>query len=373
MLAFLDRSAARLLLAVVIAALALHVYGNRRIVAEDFALGAENFHGHEDWNGTRFTASSPKEIAALLRELPAASSTPRPATVLWLGNSQLHAVNQFKAGDHLAPYWLRKDWPCPDCLLPLGVSLPNASLQEFLVLYHAASTRVAIDAVIVAAVFDDLREDGLRPELDALLTEELRQRLQASEVGRGILERTAQASGATRSAENVGLEGFVQKTFEDRLTAGLGAVWPLWEKRPELRAHLLTDLYYLRNHALGIKATSVRPMIAPRLERNMRALEALLSDCRARGIPVVVYIAPIRHDLPLPYDAREYSAWKTRLQTLVHEHHARLLNLESLVPPQYWGTQQGDQIDFMHFQGSGHRLVAEALNPVLRRMLSGQR
>jgi len=82
---FLDRSAARLLLAV-IAALALHVYGNRRIVAEDFAL-APRTSTHEDWNGTRFTASSPRD-RGMLHQCAAASTT-RPATVLWLRESRL--------------------------------------------------------------------------------------------------------------------------------------------------------------------------------------------------------------------------------------------------------------------------------------------
>ena len=62
---FLERSTVRLALAVLIAAVALYAYGSRRIVADQFALGAENFSGHEEWNGTRFTASSPREIAAL--------------------------------------------------------------------------------------------------------------------------------------------------------------------------------------------------------------------------------------------------------------------------------------------------------------------
>jgi hypothetical protein len=53
--------------------------------------------------------------------------------VLWLGNSQLHYINyinQSRAGGYVAPFWLRKASACPAATILLGVSLPNASLQE---------------------------------------------------------------------------------------------------------------------------------------------------------------------------------------------------------------------------------------------------
>jgi hypothetical protein len=34
-----------------------------------------------------------------------------------------------------------------------------------------------------------------------------------------------------------------------------------------------------------------------------------------------------------------------------------------------WGTYHGDDIDFMHFQGEGHKLLATALLPHVQAML----
>jgi hypothetical protein len=69
---------------------------------------------------------------------------------------------------------------------------------------------------------------------------------------------------------------FAQKSLEDRLDAGLGAIWPLWRDRENLRARALTDLYLLRNEALGIKRTTIRRMIPARYERNMVAFKQFL-------------------------------------------------------------------------------------------------
>jgi hypothetical protein len=89
----------------------------------------------------------------------------------------------------------------------------------------------------------------------------------------------------------------------------------------------------------------------------------MLDDCRQRGLPVLLYIAPIRQDKPIPYDRTEYSRWKDEVHEITRRSGAHLVNLEQLVPGELWGTYSGDDIDFMHFRGPGHRLVAEALLP----------
>ena len=53
---------------------------------------------------------------------------------MWLGNSQLHTINQFQSGQHIAPYWLRQKAQDPSCFWPYGFSLPNANFQEFFIL-----------------------------------------------------------------------------------------------------------------------------------------------------------------------------------------------------------------------------------------------
>lgn len=95
----------------------------------------------------------------------------------------------------------------------------------------------------------------------------------------------------------------------------------------------------------------------------MAAVEAQLSEARDKHVPVVAYIAPIRNDVPHPYNSVEYARWKSVGEPLAHKYGATFINHENLVPGGLWGSYHGDDIDFMHFQGTGHQLLAKAVLP----------
>lgn len=366
---------ARLILAVALALALLLAYDRHRIDAENFALGTENQAAFESWGGQRITASTPRDIIDLVAAhagtaASASGTAAGPDRILWLGNSQLHTINQFKAGDHLAPYWLAERSACGGCLLPLGLSLPNASLQEHLLLAHMVTTRLSISGVVLKLVFDDLREDGLRDDLEPMLSADVRQALRRSDIGQEMLRSwDGRAKAGVTADKTKALDGFAQKYLEDRLVDGLAALVPLWADRANLRSRLLTDLYETRNRAFGITPSSVRRIIRPRLERNMRALAALVEHLRAAAIPLLVYIAPIRQDVTLPYDVGAYRAWISGIERMGRELGFRFVNLERLVPDQEWGSIHHGEVDFMHFQGSGHKQLAAALWPEVEHLV----
>lgn len=157
------------------------------------------------------------------------------------------------------------------------------------------------------------------------------------------------------------LHGFAQEYFEDRLVKVLGAALPLWADRANLRNRVMVDLYELRNWVFGIKPSTTRPMIKPRYARNMAAFEALAQHLRASGTPLLVYIAPIRQDVKLPYEIAAYQRWIAVIEQLSGVHGFRFLNLEHLVPDNLWGSIRNDDVDFMHFQGPGHKILADRL------------
>lgn len=354
-----SRAWVKLVVASFIAFPSLHFYAQQKISAENYALGDGTTSIREDWEGMPFTAYSAETIAAVVnkhRELLHARSSHARGYVLWLGNSQLHAVNQYGSGDHLAPYWLKTAASVPGAhgdLWPLGFSLPNANLQEHVVLGRYVASHVPLRALVLKLVFDDLREDGLRAGVSELLEDRA--------------PSGTSAVSASEAPENT-QESFTQTNIEARLDRALERIWTLWSERPALRAHLFTDLYQLRNSVFGIKSTTVRKMIKARYERNMMALEMLLADYRTRSIPVLIYVAPIRQDIAFPYDTNEYEGWKLAVREIAERHSAALINLEKLVPGQYWGQRSDGEIDFMHFQGQGHRLLADALAPYLTRV-----
>ncbi len=360
--------------ATLFAYVALLFTAGQQVDLVNFAKGEQNTLQCEVFKDRPYTGSDVKEIKTII-DMCHSDEIKHQYTsafhrILWLGNSQLHYINQYQQGDHLAPYWLKMGWESPAMIEPLGFSLPNANLQEFLLLSRYAMMNVPVNLLMVELVFDDLREDGLRGDFSEMLTPgfvtEFRR---SSTTAENMIERFFSTCKVNGEGTDDTLSGTIQKPVEQWLNARLSTIWRLWESRPQIEGNVLLALYNFRNYALGIKPTTVRRMIKARYDLNMDALRDVLNDCRQRGIPVLLYIAPIRHDKPIPYDSTEYSLWKNEIVLTSQRYGAQLVNLEQLVPGELWGTYVGDDADFMHFQGAGHRLVAEALLPNVKKIL----
>ena len=361
----------RIILAALIAYAALFFTAGKNIDLENLAKGEQNTSRVELHKGIAYTAYTVKDIGALMANRVRIDQGCKH--LLWLGNSQLHYINQYHDGDHLAPYWMRQSWKVSDCLEPLGCSLPNANIQEFLILSRYAADRIPLNLLIVELVFDDLREDSLRGDFSEILTaESIAEIRNSSKTAEVILNRFL-ASYESGGGKNV-LAGTIQQPVERWLNDRISASWKLWAVRPQIEGNFLLALYNLRNWIFCIKPTTVRRMIHGRYELNMIALHDLLDDFNRRKIPVLLYIAPIRQDKSIPYDPAAYARWKNDVATMADAYGLHsLVNLETLVPGNNWGSYTGDDIDFMHFQGVGHRLVANALLPHVQKMLSARR
>lgn len=362
---------AKIILATLIAFAALEFTAGWTIDLENLAKGKQNTSRIEMYEGIPYTAYNVKDIKALITRR--VGSDTHLKRVLWLGNSQLHYINQYHDGDHLSPHWLRLAWKTPDYLEPLGCSMPNANFQEYLVLSRYAADRIPVHLLIAELVFDKLREDGLRGDFSEIITPESISEIQnSSKTAEVILRRFLASCESGKGGKDV-LAGTIQQPVERWLNNRMSASWKLWAERPQIEGNFLLALYNLRNWTFGIKPTTVRKMIKARYDLNMDALRDMLDNFRLRGIPVLLYIAPIRQDKPIPYDAAAYALWKREVAVMARSYGARIINLEKLVPGNKWGSYMGNDIDFMHFQGEGHRLVAEALLPHVEAMLKEEK
>ena len=234
-----------------------------------------------------------------------------------------------------------------------------------------AAERMPVNLLLVELVFDDLREDELRSDFNEMLTPDVAAWIRrSSSTAESIVGRfLAKRKGVDEKDPPDALSGTLQKPVEEWLTARLSAIWKIWANRPQIEGNVYLALYNLRNFVLDIKPTTVRRMIRARYDLNMESLRDILDDCRRRGLPALFYIAPIRQDKPIPYDRVEYSRWKSEVREITERFGASFVNLEEIVPGELWGTYTGDDIDFMHFRGPGHRLVAEALLPHVLKVL----
>ncbi|QWE08970.1 hypothetical protein [Polynucleobacter ibericus] len=363
-----------LIFSVLLAWLLLSLYNDRRIQADDFALGKENTSRIEILDGVQFTAHNVEEINSVINYYgnvygAKVSHQARPKIVLWLGNSQIHTINQFKSGEHIAPYWLRKFNGCEECILPLGISLSNANPQEELLLSQFVESKLNLDALVVEVEFMGFREGGLRKELSQIVNANLVDVLRDSSVSKELEQLFDGDRGVEGDVIDSRTDGSAKQRIENFLSESLGDLWKLWKDRGNLRSAFLGDLFNLRNWIFNISSASQRKIIKPRYEKNVKALEDLLTYSKASKIPVILYIAPVRQDKPLPYDQREYSQWKEQVQQLAKVYSATYLNYENLVPGEDWGSNFGEDIDFMHFQGGGHKIVAKEILSTLQSRL----
>ncbi|MBK9099373.1 MAG: hypothetical protein IPM14_14910 [bacterium] len=285
--------------------------------------------------------------------------------ILWLGNSQLHGINQFKEGDNTSPGYFYNYLKNTDFDL-LAFSLPNANLQEHYLLFEYLKSILPVKELILGICFDDLREASIRHDLAGIFSDAgTIKALGNTQTGLKILNNNSQH--LSEPDDLAALNETVQEYTEIRLNNWLNNNVELWNSRPQIRGHLFNQLYLLRNNVFNINPSSVRKMIKSRYHDNMLALSAIYSAANASNIKTYSYILPIRNDVALPYDINEYENFKISLDSLNTSTDNVLFNFESIVPAKFWGTKDATtfggekELDFMHFQSAGHKILADSL------------
>lgn len=345
-------------------------FGGTRTTFEDLALGPTTRAVYARVDGAPIHCHSLEDADECIAGFRARGA---PTLTLWLGNSQLHGVNRLEEGQENAPPLLFRRLRSHGEDL-IAFSQPNANLQEHLVLFSYLRSRLPVKRLILPVVFDDLRETGIRGNLLAALDDPAtREALAAHEVGRRILEDQSNMAAGDLAA----LDQTVQEYSETALNDWLDEHSELWRTRPEARGQLFTRLYELRNRVFGIDAQSVRQLIPGRYAINMAAAKAILSDARAAGISVLLYVVPLRDDVKTPYDPEQYARFQREIADLATAEGAVFANLSSLVPAEDWGMKNTvrlngkAEIDFMHFRAAGHALLARAIGDLMERRFFG--
>ena len=122
-----------------------------------------------------------------------------------------------------------------------------------------------------------------------------------------------------------------------------------------------------RNWIFGVNPSSVRKLIPAHYALNQQSLEAILASANNNNISVLLYVVPIRNDVKIPYDIKEYENFKQDIEKTALKYGVQFENFENIVPPEYWGEKNStglsdeQELDFMHFQAAGHRILANKI------------
>lgn len=336
---------------------------------EEFGLGKQSTAYFPRIDGSPIHVDSFSNFPAM-RDYALKMAGNRKLT-LWLGNSQLHGINQFTKGDvNCIEYMFREK---DSSHFIVGYSLPNANLQEHYVVFKYVISVMPVKQLIIPVFFDDTRESGVRADL---IRDPVKQVMQpdmdSSEFGTALRSQfeTSLSTTEGENADMKALHSTTQENVEKKLNEKLGSVSEIWESRANIRSTFIYNyIYGLRNTVLGIDPSSKRKKIPARYDVNIEALRRTLALAKEKGIEVLVYIPPIRSDVEQPYFADEYGAFKIEVEQLCKGWGMKFYNAENVVPPEFWGTKpstamdkKAGEIDFMHFQAKGHKALVDSLS-----------
>jgi len=298
---------------------------------------------------------------------------------LWLGNSQVHEVNQWQPGETNAAPLLFHSLGRHKLDL-LTFSFGNASLQEHYVMFENLRQRMPLKVLILPVVFDDTREEGLRPDVTDFAKDPATVKaLSETLIGKRLVasvQSGVQTEPLSTANDTSGMTGTLQERVEKSLNGWLEEHSRLWQLRPEIRGWLFIWLYRARNFVFGITPSTTRKVIPGRYRDNLAALQAILDRSRKENILVAIYIAPLRAGVKIPYDPAEYAKFKVDIEALARRYGASFKNFEKIVPDHLWGTKasttlgEEQELDFMHFRYSGHRIIAHALHELVIQTLT---
>lgn len=317
------------------------------------------------------------DLDRCLGQLPPSTTRKR---LLWLGWSQLYAINDFHAGDRTAPALLAERLDGADVDL-ISIAMPNINPREELLVYEYLRPRLKLSGVIVPAWLQGMKQEGIRPTWQAALADPAtRAALATLPSGAAVL---ASVAPQAKSAQEIGQQNLVQDTrtiqerVEQRLVAELGERFAPWRVRREAQGEIKLALLAgkaqvlrLRNLVLGTRAADWINVIPPaRYGINLEALTDLVSAARHDGLPVLVYVPPRPSGQQFPFDPAVYAAFKADCERMVRALGASFANIEDAVADGVWGEADngaGEIVtDHSHFKAAGHREMADALASAL--------
>ncbi len=351
---------------------ALLLQWNRNWAPQSAALGANTVVVSGEFDGQMI--SRPEFSAAVVASMRLWQSQGHQVAMI-LGASQVHAINARQAGDQPAVVYANR------AAVAHGVghryvqiSYPNANLNEMLATYLILRHQHALpDHLLLALVYDDLREPNVRDSIMALLPPLDDSVLAAGGAGVAGLQHLCAGWQPPQSDPTEGTltELSLQQRSETATTAMLTSLWPAFAGRHNLYARLEFELMRgwakVRAALLALLAGGGALYRAPEPPLDLRqwneaALASLLALAARDHVAITLYWAP--HPTcsgPYYHDRAAYLAWKEAKRLQATAVGAEFVDLEHIVPLQYWGTNNSGYLDVFHFSDAAHRLLGAAL------------
>lgn len=256
----------------------------------------------------------------------------------------MYSINQGTSYSRIAPY-LVSEYFYNKKIGVIAFVAPNISFQEYYQVISHLLSNIDLDYIILSLVFDDTRENNIRNNL-------------------------------TVKKENYNLNNTSPQDISEKKIINFLDKSINWTHiRYQSQGYIYEFLYRFRNYIFNINPMTERKSIKPIYEKNINALNESLKKIKNNKIESILYVAPIRNDVKIPYDLQEYSQFKNKMESLANDFSVNLFNLENIIPENFWGTKSGtklgvvDEIDFMHFKNEGHSILSNEMIKILENII----
>ena len=274
-------------------------------------------------------------------------------SILFLGNSQMGAINNFKSGDLSYISFLSKNLKSKKSTISIkGLWLPNANIKEFEMIHQTLDKCDINTKLIMIPVFlDDTRINDIRDELD------------------NYPYLICQKEKSINSVNSPNLSNI------EKLNNNIKKRFKVFEDLDGLNEKFRIDIYKIRNYFFNIKPTTIRNIRKTSYEDNINSLSNIIKVRGNKKLKTLVYIPPLLNSNnggPIPYKKIDYINFKKQISKICKPQNCIYLNLENEVPTNLWGLKmstnfktQKEELDFMHFTGQGHKIFADKFSEII--------
>ena len=246
--------------------------------------------------------------------------------IIFIGNSQLHTINNLKKDQELISEILFKDY-INDNIDIITLSLPNINLQETLWILENQLKNVNFSYLILPLVFDDFRERGLRTEFN--------------------------------------IKDIQKKEKEHNLKI-------IKARLEHEKNNLVFNLYNLRNYIFSINSSTTRRIIKSSYLINFESYEDILYLMKKNNIKTISYFAPVRQEPNKIYDQSEYAKFKDEIINLNIKFSHMIFDLDKSVESKHFGLIDENNLDYMHINYEGHLALFNEIKNILNSQIKNK-
>ena len=279
-------------------------------------------------------------------------------TILFLGNSQLGAINNYSKGEITYPEILSSNEYFKEKKIKIkSIWLPNVNIVEYeFILSNLKKCGFEPSKLFLPLIFDDFSDHNIREEVQPYASELCNINY--------TKELNNKDNNQNISAGNV-----------KNLSKKIKNYFQVFEELNQINIDLKLFIYKIRNFAFNIDSSTKRKLNKISYEKNIEKLKLILEERQSPKFKNYFYIAPVLNansNLPFPYYIDEYNSFKKRIEEICRSQNCIFKNLENLIPSNEWGGDQNisfkrkkTNLDFMHFKYEGHKRLSSYFNSLL--------